>query len=269
MTAAERTLNGVGYRVTGSGNKSIVLLRGLARWSDHWLGFDNMLADRGFKVIVIDNRGFGLSVGLPVNNLKISQMAEDVAGVITKEAPGGAHVIGVSLGGMIGICLAAMKPQLLKSLMIINSSVAASKMTRLSRRAIFAIGWVLTRSRKGHGKLADVILGHETSALRKAEFAEKWQKIDFQSKVKVAHLWAQLAAAKKFSGLSEMAAIRCPVMVIKGEKDYFVDPKNSDFIQKSIKNAEIVVHPLAGHEIAFDDPEWMIKKIMEQIAACQ
>lgn len=267
MAISERTANGIGYRVSGSGDKVIVLLRGLARWSDHWLGFDEALASHGYKVIAIDNRGFGRSASLSVKNLNIAQMAEDVAGVITKEAPAGAHVVGVSLGGMIAICLASLKPQLVRSLMIVNSSVASSRLSRISRRALLSVGSLLIRSNKGHAKLANTLMGKETPPSRKAELAEGWKKIDFNAVVKLRQLWSQLMAARKFSGHIEMAAIRCPVSVIKGGADAFVDPQNSDFIQKSIRGAQLIVHPSAGHEIVFEDPEWMTKKIMEHIAA--
>jgi pimeloyl-ACP methyl ester carboxylesterase len=268
VAALERTIDGVGYRVTGSGEKAIVLLRGLARWSDHWLGFDEQLAAHGVKVIAIDNRGFGRSAQLTVKNLDIAQMAEDVAAVITKEAPGGAHIVSVSLGGMIAMSLAAFKPQLVRSLIIVNSSVASSKLQRISRRALLSIGSIVARSNKGYGKLANSILGQNTSSIRKAELAERWKKIDFAASMKLKNLWSQLMAARNFGGLSEMAAIRCPVTVIKGNSDAFVDPKNSDFIQKNIKGAQLLTHPSAGHEIVFDDPEWMIKRIMEHIDAC-
>ncbi len=262
---AERSLNGIGYRVLGEGQNAIVLLRGLARWSDHWLGFDEALAARGLKVITIDNRGFGRSSAASIDELTVSFMAEDVAGVITKEAPSGAHILGVSLGGMIAISLAAFKPQLVRSLVIINSSVGSSGLRRLSGRAILTLLVLLSRSKKGHMKLADVLLGDKTVAERRLEFAQRWQAIDSISTISMKSLLAQLMAAKKFNGQSELAAIRCPVRVVKGNADRFVDPSNSDFIHKSIRGSELIVHADAGHELVFDDPDWILAKISEHI----
>ncbi len=262
------TLHGIGYRVSGCGPQAIVLLRGLARWSEHWIGFDQQLARHGYKVISIDNRGFGRSQGASVKNLDVPQMAEDVAAILTKEAPSGAHLVGVSLGGMIAITLAATKPQLVRSLMVINSSVSASRLKRLSSRAMLSILSLLLRSKNGHKNLADILLGPKTPQERKQQFVESWQKIDFSNDIKLAHLWAQLKAARRFNGGSEMAAVRCPSRVIKGAADVFVDPRNSDFIHKCIKDSELITHPTAGHEIVFEDPAWLEKNIMEQISAC-
>lgn len=265
----EHSLNGIGYRTIGGGTRTIILLRGLARWSEHWLGFDETLAGLGYKVVTIDNRGFGRSSLADVKNLNVALLAEDVAGIITKEAPAGAHVVGVSLGGMIAIALAAHKPQLVRSLMVINSSVSSSNYSRLTSKAIIPMLSVLMKLKRGHERLASVLLGPETSQEKKQYFSERWQKIDFAADIKLANLLAQLRAARQFDGRGEMAAIRCPVCVIKGAKDIFVDPQNSDFIHKSIRHSELEIHPLAGHEIIFDDPDFVSKKIRAQVEACQ
>ena len=269
MKIDKKNIDGVFYSVCGSGAKTIVLLRGLGRWSEHWLGFEHRLASRGYRVITIDNRGFGLSSGMKLGGcLRMDEMADDVAMILSRESPGGAHVIGVSLGGMIGLSLAAMKPQFVRSLMIVNSSVSGSKLSRLSKKGTWAILAVVLGAKKSYESLAKALLGKDTASEKKFELASKWQATDAAAKPKLANICLQLMAAKNFSGLTEMAAIRCPVTVVKCEGDLFVDPKNSDFIQKHIKNAELMIHPTAGHEVAFDDPEWFAQVIAKQLEAC-
>ena len=264
---AEKSIDGIHYKISGDGPRTVVLLRGLGRWSEHWLGVENLLAAEGLRVISIDNRGFGKSKDvLLAKDQNVDQFADDVSAVITKEAPSGAHIIGVSLGGMIAISLAALKPQLVKSLVIINSSVAGSKCSRLKPKAVLALAAVAIGSKKAYDRLAGVLLGATSSADKKTKLASSWSAIDARSKFTLGPVWSQLLAAKRFQGFSEMAAIQCPVTVIKSEGDLFIDPANSDFIHKQIKGSTLIKHPTAGHELAFDDTEWFVKAVTDQVS---
>jgi len=262
----ETGLNGIFYDVKGSGERTIVLLRGLARWSDHWLGFEKFLADKGFRVITVDNRGFGKSSDAESSkNLTVHDLADDVAQVISKEAPGGAHVVGLSLGAMIGLALAAMKPQLVRSLMMVNSSVGGSKIPRISKRALFSILQIAVMGRRGYDPLSRVILSPESPNSKREKLSKSWSEIDREHRVSLRRLFSQLRAARGFQGFVEMASIKCPVTIVRCDQDKFVDPRNSDFIHRQIPSAEIVKHPTAGHELAVDDPDWFVDVIISAL----
>ena len=266
MALEAKTLNGVHYNLKGSGQKTVILLRGLARWSQHWLGFEDLLAGRGFRVITLDNRGFGKSEILRGKTFfSVHDMADDVAQVIAKEAPDGAHVVGISLGAMIGLALASMKPQLVRSLIMVNSSVGSSRIPRISTKAMLAILRILLLGARGYDSLARVLLGPTTSVETIKKLASTWSSIDRLAGVPIQGLFKQLIAAKGFDGFVEMAAVNCPVTIVRCDHDQFVDPRNSDFLQRQIKNSNIINHPTAGHELAIDDPEWFFRVIKEAV----
>lgn len=267
---ATRSIHGVSYNVYGSGSTTVVLLRGLGRWSDHWLGFEKVLVAKGLRVISVDNRGFGKSqMPKPEKNLRLDMLADDVALIIAKEAPNGAHVVGVSLGGMIGLALAAHRPQLVKSLLVVNSSVASAKLRRLSNNAVSALASVTLRAKRGYQKLAQCLLGDAVNQELIQKLAKEWSAIDQDTKPQLGMVWSQLMAAKKFGGDVEMASIKCPVTIVKSEKDLFVDPANSDYIHKNIRGSTIVRHPTAGHELAFEDPSWFADVITKSVESCK
>lgn len=258
----DKAENGIHYSVSGTGQHTIVLLRGLARWSAHWLGFEKLVIKQGFRVITIDNRGFGKSAGLRMaKGTTIHEFADDVAQIISREAPGGAHVVGLSLGAMVGLALAAMKPQLVRSLMMVNSSVGSSGVARLSTKAMLAIVTVLVSGGHGYAALARALLSPNVLDEKRMKLATDWKKIDLDAKVPVTALWRQLAAARKFVGFVEMAAVSCPVTILRCDQDQFVDPRNSDFIHKQISHSELIRHSNAGHELAVDDPDWFVEQI--------
>jgi pimeloyl-ACP methyl ester carboxylesterase len=144
MPAAQ--VNGVqiAYEVRGDADAPAVLLvMGLgmpaAMWPDE---FVRALLDRGFRVVTFDNRDSGASTrlaGLPVPNIPVAMtrallglhvkapysltdMAIDAAGVLDAAGIDSAHVVGVSMGGMIAQVLAALLPRRVRTLTSIMSS---------------------------------------------------------------------------------------------------------------------------------------------------
>jgi pimeloyl-ACP methyl ester carboxylesterase len=68
-----------------------------------------------FDVIAFDNRGIGLSA--PIDGaFTIVEMAEDAAGLMNELGVESAHVVGISMGGMIAQELALAQPDRLRSL---------------------------------------------------------------------------------------------------------------------------------------------------------
>lgn len=256
------------YQVKGEGSETIVLLRGLGRWSDHWLGFEDRLIGKGFRLVLIDNRGFGHSNRLPLRfGATVPEFAEDVGYVIANVAPMGAHVIGVSLGGMIGLSLAAQKPHLVRSLIVANTSVACSNLNRLSWRAKSVLLSLVLGLKSAYSALSDLLLGEAAPEAQRKQFAESWRAIDGGSKFELTKLLRQLLAARSFHGAIELASIRCPVTIIKSEGDLLLDPANSEFIHSNLKGSTIARHPSAGHELAVADPAWLEAEIFKHVSS--
>ncbi|MFK7981706.1 MAG: alpha/beta fold hydrolase [Saprospiraceae bacterium] len=109
----EKTKNGevtIGYEVIDSpksNQETIVLICGhtqiLLDWPDY---FYQPLVDAGYRVIRFDNRSVGSSDWLPNYDKKkpylLADMAKDIIAILDKENITKAHIIGMSMGGMIG-----------------------------------------------------------------------------------------------------------------------------------------------------------------------
>ncbi|RMP29243.1 Hydrolase, alpha/beta fold family, partial [Pseudomonas syringae pv. antirrhini] len=74
-----------------------------------------------YRVIVMDMRGHGRS-DKPHERYSIKAMSNDVEALIEHLRLGPVHLVGLSMGGMIGFQLAVDQPHLLKSLCIVNSA---------------------------------------------------------------------------------------------------------------------------------------------------
>ncbi len=127
--------------------RPLVLIMGIGAqrvmWDDAFCG---QLVARGFCVVRFDHRDIGQSTRLdervpsPAKNLvrrlvgarvdapyTLSDMAGDVAGLIDTLGFGAAHIVGVSLGGMVGQHLAIEHPARVRSLVSIMSSPGARR----------------------------------------------------------------------------------------------------------------------------------------------
>ena len=103
------------YEEHGSGDP-LLLIMGLAADSMAWL-FQIPDFSKHYRTIVFDNRGVGRS-SKPAGPYSIHQMADDAAGLLDVIGISRAHVVGVSMGGMIAQELALRHPQRVRGLVL-------------------------------------------------------------------------------------------------------------------------------------------------------
>ena len=136
---------------------SLVLIMGLSAQMIAWPDdFCRRLAGRGLRVIRFDNRDVGLSTHVDGSEVspvaaflgrsptyRLIDMARDTVGLIEQIAPGGAHVVGISMGGMIAQMVAVLRPDLVTSLTSMCSTTGSPRVGRA--RPGLALRTLLTR----------------------------------------------------------------------------------------------------------------------------
>jgi pimeloyl-ACP methyl ester carboxylesterase len=134
----------------------LVLIMGLGMQLTGWPEpFVEMLTQRGYRVIRLDNRDAGLSQGfehlgapnvawaalryalrLPVKSVySIADMAADTVGVLDALGIPRAHIVGASMGGMIAQHIAAEHPQRVSALTLMMTTSGARSLPRPSAKA--------------------------------------------------------------------------------------------------------------------------------------
>ena len=109
------------YEKRGSG-EPVLLIHGLGSSTEDWEYQVERLASR-YTVVSYDVRGHG-QTGKPRGRYSVAQFASDAAGLIERLGLGPVHVQGISMGGMIAFQLAVDKPDLVRSLTIVNSGLS-------------------------------------------------------------------------------------------------------------------------------------------------
>jgi 3-oxoadipate enol-lactonase len=246
------------YEVTGQG-EPVLLLHGLGSCSLDWERQTPALEGR-YTVIKLDVRGHGQS-DKPRGPYSIGLFARDVAQLLQKLALGPAHIVGISMGGMIAFQLAVDSPRLVRTLTVINSSPAVVPKTfsqrltlqlRLWLPRLFGLRWLAKR-------IAAVNFPRPEQEAERNLLAERLGSNDPA---------AYRAATKAIIGWSvadRIGDIRCPALVVSGDHDYTpVSLKEAYAAQ--MPDARVCVIADSRHVTTHDQPAALNRVLLDFLA---
>jgi pimeloyl-ACP methyl ester carboxylesterase len=245
------------YQEAGTG-EPVVLLHGLGSSGRDWEDQIPALASR-YRVIAPDLRGHGDSEKL--THSTIAAMAEDVAQLLAALGTGPVHVVGISMGGMIAFQLALDAPDLVNSLVIVNSGPDAVPRTLRHR---FAIGLRFLLLRLFGMRRLSAVIGNKLfpeagqEALRR-RFVERTAAND------PAAYKAALDAIVRWSVADRLASVRAPTLVVTADHDYTPVSLKADYVAK-LPDARLVVIPASRHATPMDQPARFNTTVLEFLA---
>lgn len=235
------------YEDRGQG-EPVLLVHGLGSSIQDWeYQIPHLLQRR--RVLAIDLRGHGRS-GKPRERYSMAGFAADVAALIEHLGLSRVHLVGISMGGMVGFQLGVDRPELLRSLTIVNSAPevkarSANDWWQLAKR------WTLSRllSMETIGKgLGRVLFPRPEQAELRAKVEQRWPQND-----KRAYL-SSLDAIIGWSVRERLAAITCPTLVISADRDYTPVAVKEAYVRE-LPNARLVVMERSRHATPMDQPE--------------
>jgi 3-oxoadipate enol-lactonase len=242
-------------------------LRGVLGWRRPWLvliqgvGFDrhgwepvSRTLQRHFCLALVDNRGIGRS-DLPVGPFSVADMAGDVVAVLDDAGIRRAHVMGVSLGGMMAQELAAAHPERVDGLVLVSTMPGwpfAFPMPAASMRLLAA-----TRSMSSEvaaRRNAENVLSASTIE-RQPEVVDRLVELQRSRPADSRAVAAQAAAGARYAGRRQHARIRARTLVVQGTADTVVGPANGKLLANRIPGAQLVIFPDLGHLLFWQDPD--------------
>ena len=104
------------FRTFGEG-EPLIVLHGVFGSSDNWQTLGKEFA-KNFRVYLVDQRNHGKSPHSDI--FHYDAMAEDIVGLMESEGIGQSHILGHSMGGKVGMNLAARFPDKVKKLIVVD-----------------------------------------------------------------------------------------------------------------------------------------------------
>lgn len=235
------------YETAGQG-EPLLLLHGLGSRSEDWQLQLPAFAGR-YRVITADMRGHGRT-SKPPGPYSVPMMAADVFGLLDGLGVESAHVAGLSMGGMIAFQMAVDRPERVRSLVIINSGpelVARTFNERLRVGQRLALARLFKPARTAQFLGPRLFPKPEQKQLRQL-FMAQWAENDPQA------YRAAMRALVGWSVLDRIGAIRCPTLVISGDRDYTPVAAKEGYTAR-IPGARLVVIEDSGHATPIDQAE--------------
>ena len=209
---------------------------------------------RHFRLVLADNRGSGRSA-LPAGSFSVADMTADVLAVLDDAGIRRAHLMGVSLGGMVAQELVVDHPERVDGLVLVSTTPGwpfAYPMPAASMALIAAAGRMTREvALRRHTENA---LSARTVKYR-PEVADRLVELQSSRPADPRALSAQAAAGARYAGRLRQARIHARTLVVHGDADTVVDPGNGKLLADRIPGARLVIFPGLGHLLFWQDPD--------------
>jgi pimeloyl-ACP methyl ester carboxylesterase len=263
----------IAYQEVGDPDAApLVLVMGLGTQMLGWdEEFCSLLAERGFRVVRFDNRDIGHSTMLESGGVPsrldlfvgrresaaylLSDMANDTIGLMDHLGIESAHVVGASMGGMIGQTLAIEHAERVRSLVSIMSTTGSR---RVGTPTLKAFGALLAKAPQGRDAYVERIvktfkvIGSPAYPMDEARFRELAGRLYDRSHNPKGVLRQMHAIGASGDRTAALRKLQLPATVIHGTRDPLVRPSGGRATAKAIPGARLRIVEGMGHDLPRD-----------------
>ncbi len=243
----------------------LVLIGGWASY--RWIWFRQIpVFKKKYKCIVFDNRGAGRS-SKPDYPYTVEMFAQDTIGLLDALHIDSAHILGISMGGLIAQQIAISYPKKVRSLIIVSSHFGGPNQIRMDERTMALLIALPT----------ETISKEQARAMRyRATFTPQFlqenksviEQIDGWAEKYPTPLYAQVhqsAATAEFDAETQLNQIHAPTLIVHGDNDLAVPPKNAELIAERISESKLVFIKGGAHFSIIEKYEDFNNTVMEFI----
>jgi pimeloyl-ACP methyl ester carboxylesterase len=250
------------YDTFGAG-EPLLLIMGFGAPGIAWMPVLPMLA--GFKCIYFDNRGTGNSD--KSGPYTISQMADDAANLLAAQGIESAMVYGVSMGGMIAQELALRHPGRVSKMVLGCTTTGGPEAIPPEEETIAALLTAMKLMASDPEQAVDILL----PVVHPPDFVTAHPEIKQMALMGAAMIPPApaevidqtLQGIAQFNSYDRLPEVKCPVMIVHGQRDILLKPENAQVLKSRLPHAELFMIPNAGHNFFAEDPMGVHQRIIE------
>ncbi|MFW9962814.1 MAG: alpha/beta fold hydrolase [Candidatus Sifarchaeia archaeon] len=254
------------YEIYGSQDAPpLVLIGGWA--SFRWIWFRQIpTLMKKYKCIVFDNRGAGKS-SKPDYPYNMEMMAADTVGLLDALGVERAHILGISMGGLIGQQIALSYPEKVHSLILVSTHFGGPNHIPIPDDVV-ALLVALPTETISYEQAREMRYRATFSPQFIAENKELMEQIDEWVQQHPAPLYAQVhqsSATAEFDSESELKNITAPTLILQGANDFTILPKNAELLAERIPNSKLQFIEGAAHFVIIEKYEEFNQEVMSFI----
>lgn len=232
---------------------TVLFVHGFTECTEAWRAWVPHFS-RHYRVLRIDQRGFGLSTPVPKDYpLTTARYVEDLVQVIKQVAGGPVHVVGGKSGGISVLMLAASHPELTKTVTVACAPVTAPNAT----------GWIEEMEKTSVRSWAKRTQRERMGSRMPEAGIDWWSDMMGRTALSTVHAYMRWVGAIDIR--EDIKRIQCPTLVIgtdtarRGRAEF-------ERWQKTIPNSELAILPIDGYHAAGTDPDATAAVTLEFIA---
>jgi len=248
------------YQELGSGPQTIVFSHGLLFDHRMWAAQVKFFKEN-YRCIAYDHRGQGKSE--VTGNEDMDTLYKDAASLIEQLAgKNPVHFVGLSMGGFIGMRLAARNPHLIETLTLLDTSADAEP--NLLKYQLLNTIFKLGGAPLVINKIIKILFGKSSlNDSSKEKIIDFWKSTIKNYPTSITRAVEGVIGRQAIA--TELSKIDCPVLVAVGEEDIATIPAKSERIHHAIKGSNLTFIPKAGHSSCIEQPDKVNKIILDFI----
>lgn len=232
----------------------LVLIPGFASATWSWYKVVPELS-KHFRVITFDPRGIGRSVDAAPGKLDVRGFADDVIAILDHLEIPRSNILGTSFGGFVAQVIACDFPERVKSAVLACTSMGGLSHIRPEPGILRAFVPDPTITPGEHvRKFIRPAFTDEFCELYPDVIEDVCRRRD-SARVTEAVYMAQVHTAMTFDATSWIDAVKCPVLIVSGDRDRVVPPGNSEELASRIAGAKLEIIENGSHMVFIENHE--------------
>jgi pimeloyl-ACP methyl ester carboxylesterase len=240
------------YEDTGGPGEPIVFSHGLL-WSTRLFGPQVDALRSRYRCIAYDHRGQGRSAVPDMSVIDMETLYQDALALIGALGLAPCHFVGLSMGGFVGMRLAARRPELLRSLSLLETTGDPEPTANVPRYTLLNLITRFGGLRAVADPVMRIMFGRTfLTDPNRAEERALWRSRLLENR---RDIWRAVNGVIKRQGVAhELAHIRVPTLIVVGEEDVATVPAKAEALHQRIPGSKLVRMPRGGHSSTVEEP---------------
>jgi pimeloyl-ACP methyl ester carboxylesterase len=258
------------YEITGDSGPFVLLVMGLGARGENWTPIARALAGRGYRTIQFDNRDVGRSTKSFDADYEIADMAADAIGLLDELGVEKAHVIGISMGGMISQELLVRHPERFTRAVLMATWPGGELATMPEAAMLESLSAMADHGDPARdGDALRALYRSMTGpsfAEKNPEMLEMAVSFALENPPPPESLRRQLRAIGGFSIWDRLPDVRTPALILHGDADRLIPYDNGVMLSRRIPGASLRTLPGVGHLVPLEAPFEAFGMILDFLA---